>query len=193
MIKTIIYDWHGVLDHTTLEFILEEISKVCHVPISQVKESLKDTKKLVISGECGSDVLWKMVQDSFDMPDEKLRSLQDYSLKIELNTTLFSRLKELSKRFKLAILSDCPSDKALKIQKTVDLSIFDKTFFSCDLGLTKSNDTFFLQTLNALSTKPSESLYVDDSLTHIHKARELGMHTHLFTTTENFMKYLINF
>lgn len=52
---------------------------------------------------------------------------------------------------------------------------FFKIFNSADIGFCKPNPKIFHHVVEKLNCKPSEILFIDDSLSHVQAAKELGM------------------
>ncbi|MEN8231238.1 MAG: HAD family phosphatase [Thermodesulfobacteriota bacterium] len=67
---------------------------------------------------------------------------------------------------------------------------FDAVFNSFYLGKTKRDPTIFADTLQSLSMKAGETLFVDDNIGHIDRAAAAGLQTHYFTGRDGFMKKL---
>ena len=57
-------------------------------------------------------------------------------------------------------------------------SLFDKSFFSFDVHLSKPNPDFFTLILDRYKMKPEETLFIDDTPENILIAQELGIRTY---------------
>ncbi len=57
-------------------------------------------------------------------------------------------------------------------------SLFDKSFFSFDIHLSKPNPDFFTLVLDRYKMKPEETLFIDDTPANILAAQELGILTY---------------
>ncbi|MEV6287566.1 HAD-IA family hydrolase [Kribbella sp. NPDC051770] len=57
---------------------------------------------------------------------------------------------------------------------------FDRSFYSCDLGLAKPDPAYFKTILRAIDLPPSAVLFVDDNERNVEGAREAGLHAELF-------------
>ncbi|MGI8419618.1 MAG: HAD-IA family hydrolase [Candidatus Levyibacteriota bacterium] len=66
--------------------------------------------------------------------------------------------------------------------------IFDGFYASSHIGEIKSNPAFFRRLLKQIEFKPKETLFWDDSPTHVDSAKSVGMHTELYTSYEDFKK-----
>jgi putative hydrolase of the HAD superfamily len=64
--------------------------------------------------------------------------------------------------------------------------LFDRLFFSCDLGYMKPNHAFFESIADSLHTAGQGLLFWDDTLKHVQAARACGWHAELYTGFEDF-------
>lgn len=65
-----------------------------------------------------------------------------------------------------------------------------RIFNSAEIGTCKPKKEIYLYVLESLKVKPSEILFIDDSLSHIKAAEVLGFQTHHYTTLEAFAAQL---
>ncbi|MDO8610566.1 MAG: HAD hydrolase-like protein, partial [bacterium] len=126
------------------------------------------------------DDFWNQVCHRLGVTKEQFSLFSKKSLKIDMNEELWDYLPKLKKRYKLAILSNIGTNKMSLIKNTIDLSIFDEVRFSAEVGKDKSEDEFFLELSRALGFLPCEILFVDDTLRHIEKEKNLGFGNYLF-------------
>lgn len=66
---------------------------------------------------------------------------------------------------------------------------FFKIFNSAEFGVCKPNPKIYQHVITELDCQPSEILFVDDSLSHVQTAQELGFHTHHYTTLTSFAAF----
>lgn len=62
--------------------------------------------------------------------------------------------------------------------------LFEKTYFSFELGMRKPDSDIFLHVIHEKSLKPEETLFIDDSAENIEVARKLGLQAYLLTEPE---------
>jgi putative hydrolase of the HAD superfamily len=55
---------------------------------------------------------------------------------------------------------------------------FDRSFYSCDLGVAKPSVRFFDRVLTELQAQPEEAVFIDDSVANVSAARSLGIDAH---------------
>ena len=53
--------------------------------------------------------------------------------------------------------------------------LFDKVFYSCDIGIHKPDEGIYTYVLKAADLVPSETLFIDDSIANIKAAERLGI------------------
>ncbi len=70
--------------------------------------------------------------------------------------------------------------------------LFDKSYFSFDLHLSKPNPEIFEFVLNQHQLVPEETLFIDDTLEHILAARKLGMKTYHLQKPERLRDIIID-
>ncbi|GAB2613117.1 HAD family hydrolase [Kribbella endophytica] len=57
---------------------------------------------------------------------------------------------------------------------------FDRSFYSCDLGVAKPQPAYFKTILTALDLPPTSVLFIDDNPDNVEGAREAGLHAEQF-------------
>lgn len=186
MIKAIIFDWHGVLDKTTYRGFSKFLSGITGRDADWIREQVSAREQQYIRGEIMPDVFWGELKVKLSLSDAQYGQAREYLLTVRLNQDLWSQLLELQKRYQLAVLSDCPSDKLAVIRKTASFEHFTTTQFSCQSGMGKEVPAFFLAVCARLGVQPAQCLYVDDTSKHIVTASNLGFLTHLFVSVEDF-------
>ncbi len=189
MIKAIVFDWHGVLDLVKFEGLVHKLAELSKKPIEELKVTIKFSEREYARGS-NPDKFWDEIKSLLNLTDEQVQEAQNYILKVERNQSLWDLLPSLSIKYSLVILSDCPQDKMEIIKNDSDLSIFRRTYFSCESKLLKSDNIFFSNVLKDLNLKAEECLYVDDSLKNVEIAKRLGFDTCLFSTTKDLIDVL---
>ncbi len=94
-------------------------------------------------------------------------------------------ISELSRQCDLYLLSDHAREWVAHIlQIHQHLKIFEKCYFSFDLGSVKCDGTPFAYVMNDLGITSSELVFVDDSAHNIEIASQYGIHSYLFRGKE---------
>jgi putative hydrolase of the HAD superfamily len=66
---------------------------------------------------------------------------------------------------------------------------FFRIFNSAEIGVSKPDTKIYQHVVTALGCVPSEVLFIDDSLSHVEAARELGMMSHHYRSFEEFQNH----
>ena len=68
------------------------------------------------------------------------------------------------------------------MSETLDYgAVFDRQFYSCDLGMSKPDPQYFTAILERLGRAPREVLFIDDIAANTSAASSVGIHTETFT------------
>jgi len=113
------------------------------------------------------------------------------SMLLDIPTERIELLRILRKRYRIFLLSNSNKihfdkynsylKKNHKVKGFED--IFEKAYFSFNLGMIKPDKNIFTYVLEMNNLKINETLFIDDSMQHINTAKELGLATfHLENT-----------
>jgi glucose-1-phosphatase len=85
-------------------------------------------------------------------------------------------LKSLSKRYRLALLSNTDPIHVQHLEASYSFfSFFPVRIYSCAVGASKPNPLIYKEALRALKVKSNEALYIDDIAAYVEAAKRLGM------------------
>jgi FMN phosphatase YigB (HAD superfamily) len=191
-IKAIIFDWHGVLDKVEFEGLMNLLMSFTSKTPVQLDEELHDIERQYAKGDLATELFWKQVQKQLELTGDQLQQAKSYIVSIDLNNELWKLLPQLSKKYQLAILSDCPQDKVDSIRKNIDLSIFGTAHFSAEEHLLKSEPAFFQNVTTELQVDFRECLFIDDRRKNMIIPEALGIQTHVFNGSLSFLLSLTN-
>ncbi len=115
---------------------------------------------------------------------------------LDLPAERIELLKKLSAKYRLFLLSNTniihfnaySAYLQNKFGKMIFDDIFEKQYLSFKLGLRKPDKKIFELVLNENNIKPSETLFIDDSMQHIHGAEETGIITYLLQPPETIIE-----
>lgn len=72
-----------------------------------------------------------------------------------------------------------------------DLSgFFERTYYSCDMGMRKPDREIFEHVLNENDLDPNETIFIDDTIIHVNGAQTLGINAILLPKGEEFRDLL---
>lgn len=203
MIKAILFDWHGVLDRRTFGGMLEKIAEAWYpifaptrierkeISFEEYKQMIKENWRIegveYALGRISPKNFWLGLECE---EETGVETAKNYLLSVEKNEVLWSAIPLLKRRYKLAILSDCPVDKVRIIRETCDLSYFQGVYFSSDYRMLKENPEFFRIAMSGMNTKPEECVFVDDAEVNIRYAQQAGLQTCLYRNNSDLEKRL---
>ena len=98
---------------------------------------------------------------------------------------LVKRLKKSS--IQVAILSDQTNWLDELDSRLHFFSLFDFVFNSFHLGKSKNDPSLFIDVLNIMGPSPHETLFIDDTIAHVLRARSKGLHAIHYTGKEPFL------
>jgi len=153
---------------------IEKIAAFYHLPIHEFSEDYHKYEFPLMDGAITSDVYWKHVATRFGVSVEE-DPLATF-FKPEWNSFVvdcISTLRSHGKRIVCASNTYAPHWKILADNGF--LSIFDATYASHELGVTKPGRQFFERILEQEHSKPSEACFVDDYLENVQAAEQLGI------------------
>ncbi len=110
----------------------------------------------------------------------------------------FDFLKQIKGKYRTFLLSNTNETHLnfyfKKLKEWYDIEnmdpLFEKTFFSCRLGLRKPNVEIFEHLLHENKLNPEETLFIDDSPQHVVGARKAGLRAHYLQKPETIISVL---
>lgn len=179
-LTTLIFDYDGV-------FVLDEyrgIKEVC--PNEQAIETIETT--YYSQSDCHE--FWNDLRYHFSssLSNDKLRFLynREDDSQIQHKKRMFRLVREFSNRFSLVLLSNQIRDRADYLRLHEDLSLFDRIFFSNEIGLKKPDIPVFEFVLSQIQQSPEHCLFIDDATENIEAASTVGLRTHHYRSFEKF-------
>jgi FMN phosphatase YigB (HAD superfamily) len=197
MIKTIIFDRHGVFDKVTGLWLRKKIaSHTKYRTESDIKELLAEARLQYDLGIVSPSDFRGIVKDICQLNEEQVQDCRIY-----LNTIQPTELRDiipiLEKSYTLGILSDCPKDKKDTILKQYNnLPQFSYKFRSCDYTKSKSQWKDFFEMMymylheDQKVENPTQILFVDDTLSNVQHAQHLEMASCHFRNIDDLKKFI---
>ncbi|MBK6965056.1 MAG: HAD family phosphatase [Bacteroidales bacterium] len=145
-------------------------------------------KGMISAGEFRQSVLEKLVAGvTSKQVDEAWNALL-----LDLPATRVEKLRILAKTHRLFILSNTNQihNECYISRFEVEFGygmgqLFEKLWFSHQIGLAKPDPEIFRYVLNDGGLKPEETLFIDDTLVHVEAARSVGINAwHLLPGTD---------
>jgi len=125
--------------------------------------------------------MWQRVRQDLGIREVKVEENllgREFAKTTEVYADVLDRIGDLkNRRFQIAILSNTNEAHSKIMRQNKIFDQFDHVFLSHDMGVRKPAPEVFQHALKGLNAKPSETLFIDDSLENINAAKEIGMHT----------------
>ena len=142
--------------------------------------------EMALVGEIDMSAYWQAIGPSLNLDSpEAIRAFQQrYYLDEKINPDVHEILKQLVKRYRLAIVSNHPPGLKVWLKEWEIDRLFEVVVCSGDEAVTKPDPAPFLLALERLGAKAAEAVFIDDTKEHVAAARALGLHGIRFTTAE---------
>lgn len=169
--KAIILDMYGVIVSQTGDDFVPYVQKT--FPDKREEDIYAPWFK-ADAGELTSLEVWEAIGYKGDL--KKIE--KEYLDTIKLNDGFIDFIETVSKKYKLAIISNDSSRWSKYLREKFDLNkYFDVISISGDLKIKKPDERIFLITLEKLGIDAENCLYVDDREGNLEAAKNVGMNT----------------
>jgi HAD superfamily hydrolase (TIGR01509 family) len=170
-ISTIIFDCFGVLYPSYIDEFLKQ-----HNEISAADYRLINTINTQIDlGEISQSEFYEQLGKILNIPADYIRGEVEETLIVD--TQLTKLIKELSKKYKIGLLSNAGKEEIEVIYRDKIESLFDVITVSYEIGDVKPNPKIFNTCLERLGSKPAESVFIDDSIKNLKGAQSIELQT----------------
>ena len=191
MIKTLIFDFAGVITTTALfPRVAEVIGNKTKIGKEAFYEILKSKEKEYLLGNSTTKEFWREVcQDTDVSYDEFVKEISWYNI----NEETLNLLRKLKGKYELILLSD-NYDALFQVMSNDEQlqDIFDDSFYSHKLHMVKMYDKekIFNHVLREINAAPKNCVFIDDKEINLTPAKKLGIHTILFKEVNQLKKEL---
>lgn len=103
----------------------------------------------------------------------------------EVNNETVQLIRDLRKKYRVVCGTNTIESHYLSHLARGDYAVFDQTYASNMMGVSKPDPEFWKLILLAEKVKPEEAFFTDDLRTNCDTAASLGIKTHRFTTAED--------
>jgi FMN phosphatase YigB (HAD superfamily) len=189
-INAVLFDFGGVIAEEGFRNGLTHIAKVNSLDEAVLFKTAQD---LIFSGGYltghGSEVtLWEQLRarTGIKSSDGELKAiiLERFILR-DWMITLVKRLADASVR--VAILSDQTNWLDELDSKLHFFNYFERVFNSFYLGKSKNDPSIFSDVIAVMGIRPGETLFIDDTMGHVERARSRGLHAICYTGKQQFL------
>jgi glucose-1-phosphatase len=192
-IKTIIFDLGAVLLNINYQLTLIEFTKlgVKNADSFYSKKVQTNLFNEIETGKISVDSFLKLLQKETEKAStNEVRNAWNAML-LDLPKERIELLKKLKQDFPIYLLSNTNSIHISEFRKKIGetkyqefYNLFDKVYYSHEIGFRKPNKEAFQLILDENNLKANEVLFIDDSPQHIKGAKKLGIQTHHLLDTE---------
>ena len=88
---------------------------------------------------------------------------------------MVSLAKKLSKKYKVACITNVDKSRYYYAKSLIDYSIFKFVLASCYIRISKPDKRIYLEALKRLKIKPDEAIFIDDMEVNVKGARKTGI------------------
>lgn len=181
-IDTVLFDFFGVIYADPLKNWLEDRGH-------EKNEHHEETARLLDTGAIGYD---EYVQRLANISGEPAKDLYSYFHSTTLlNEPIVTTISQLKPSYRVGLLSNTCTEEITPLLEANGLKpLFDVIVISSETGYAKPDPEIFQHTLEKLSAKPKQTVFIDDSQRNINAARSLNMHTVHYKAHEQMKKDL---
>jgi len=174
--KAVILDMYGVILKDTGDGFYEFVNRT--FPKLETSYMYKTWDRANIGEITSLEVL-----RIFGYKDNLEKVEKDYLDSIEINKDFYDFALEVRKNYKLALISNDISNWSKFLRDKYKLNeYFDVITVSGDLKIKKPDKRIFEYTLERLSCKASDVMYVDDRRSNLNTTKAMGMDAVLFNS-----------
>jgi putative hydrolase of the HAD superfamily len=182
MIKAIIFDYFGVITSDNFwQFTGEAINAngSFHKLIAKVNTG----------AESWGDFINDVARETHQTPQAVMVMYKNERIDLEL----LGYIKQLRRQYKTALLTNSSYEYLEPIIANMKLdSFFDEIVISSRLGMIKPDPDLFNYTLNRLKVNSYEAIFIDDRLSNVTAARQLGIESILYSSLTQLRSELAN-
>lgn len=187
-IKSVIFDWGGVLIDDPNPGLMQYCAKVLKVSKEDyIKAHIKFADGFQ-KGAIGEDEFWGKICRELNVSKPNISSLwaEAFEAAYVQRDDMFSMAAWLRENgYRTAVLSNTELP-AMEYFHGLRYDMFDVPVFSCAEGVKKPDRKIYELALEKLGSRPRESVFIDDNPEYINGAKEVGINTILFQNIDQF-------
>ncbi|NHJ24754.1 MAG: HAD family phosphatase [Candidatus Lokiarchaeota archaeon] len=212
-IKNFIFDFGGVLIEKT--FVLKNLFSILEhdlnfkLPDKEIDPYIKKCRRRLSSGRISAREFLEKILEKYYYPIQNKEGALppkrvniEYYLELWFNlytqvTDISSDMAEIVERlhqagFSVSLMSNTYAIHVKSNRLRGFYDVFDNVFLSNEIGLIKPDIEKYKYILRKLDTKPKNCVFIDDKITNLIPARELGIIVIKFESFEKFKEDLTN-
>jgi glucose-1-phosphatase len=187
-IRAVIFDMGGVLLRTEDKGPRERLAARLGLTYKALYRQIFDNESALLAtvGKVSSQDHWKAVQTALSLQDDELLRLKDEFWEGDrLDQELLEYIRSLRPRFKTGLLSNAWDElRQLLETRYKILDYFDDVIISAEIGVAKPDPRIYDLAVRRLEVVPEKAVFVDDFIENIESARQSGLYTVHFRSSE---------
>lgn len=200
-IRNIIFDLGGVIINLDQAKTIEAFRRLSYMPFEQLynPSAQNDLFDQFDRGEIGSDAFFNTLKQElrFDGPIAQLQKAWNAML-LDVPQERLDMLVELKPRYRTFLLSNTCEPHIAAFEHDLYIrhgvrnfnDYFEKVYYSCRMGMRKPDRAIFDYVLRENRMRPEETVFIDDSVTHVRGAGEAGINAYLLPKGGNIIDFL---
>ena len=178
MIKTITFDFGGVLYDYDGKKLLKRLASQCRENLGELEDILEDSSldRAHFRGELEAEELLNLLKDQVGLKMTKDQLAQAYADSVTPKYEMFDLVRELEKNYNLQLYSDAP--KVLYKHVMTEMPIYDlfsDVTLSFRVGKLKDSSEGHREVIEKSGHSPEEIIFIDDRDEFVKQAKELGI------------------
>lgn len=196
MITSLVFDFGRVISVQKPDSLFQNYEKDLGLRPQSINTIMFDSPywHRALTGEIDMPTYWQKIGPLLNL-DSKLalkRFQERYYEDEKMNNGVVQIIQDLSKNYKLAVLSNHPQGLHDWLADWQIDGFFKVIVCSADVGLVKPDARIFELLLKRLKESPEHVAFIDDTTEHVTTAQALGMHGILFTTADDLKEELMD-
>jgi len=190
MIKTVFFDWGGVIAPDPGDDFLSSLLKNIGATDEQIHEIFKTHMPRFTRGKITDAEYWEELKNhyGFEIHD----SISDEFKKwrgLVADENVLQLVRDLRvKGLKVALLTNVIKPSYELIKQAGYYDVFDEVIASCIVGYGKPDKEIYEIALKHMNATPEESLFIDDKQVFLDPAIQIGMKTILATSSDQIIR-----
>jgi glucose-1-phosphatase len=187
-IKNIIFDLGNVIINIDFDLTFKSFEKLTSKNLEEVYEEFENQQiwERYELGELTNEAFIQLLRDVFEISasDGKIISAWN-ALLLDIPKKRIQRIKELSKKYRLFILSNTSDLHVLDVNRILNESngigdlkeLVEVAYYSYEMELRKPGVEIYNAVLDQSNLMASETVFLDDNYDNIVGANKVGLHT----------------
>jgi epoxide hydrolase-like predicted phosphatase len=182
MIRSIVFDWGGVLIENPTKGLLKYCAKQLRMTEHSLSNAYRKYAESFQKGTISEQTLWNNISPAWKNHLPRISSLWEKAFKnvYRENKEVFQLVSQLKQNGYLTGFLSNTESPAMRFFKKQDYDMFVATVFSCAEGTRKPEKKIYQILLTKLRVEPYETVFVDDRRDFIQGAENVGIHGILF-------------